>query len=138
LGAGLGISLGIGLGAESSPKISPSPFLLTCNKCAQILEYAAKKAPFLLQNGFAKRFLPLQGEAMFPEYRDLISQLKGKDYHFTRIFDQHNALDHQIQSLEAKLLPGGEQEVDRLKKEKLKLKDELGQILKKASANAKA
>ena len=72
---------------------------------------------------------------MFPEYRELISQLKGKDYHFTRVFDEHNALDHQIQSLEAKLLPGGEQEVDKLKKTKLKLKDELQQILQKAAQN---
>jgi hypothetical protein len=71
---------------------------------------------------------------MFPEYRDLISQLKGKDYHFTRLFDEHNALDHQIQSLETNLLPGGEYEVEMLKKEKLKLKDELGQILHKAQA----
>ena len=70
---------------------------------------------------------------MFPEYRELISQLKGKDYHFTRVFDEHNALDHQIQSLEAKLLPGGEQEVDKLKRTKLKLKDELRQILQKAA-----
>ena len=53
---------------------------------------------------------------MFPEYRELISQLKGKDYHFTRIFDEHNALDHRIQQLEAKLLPGGEQEVYKLKR----------------------
>lgn len=70
---------------------------------------------------------------MFPEYRDLISQLKGKDHRFTRVFDEHNALDHQIQSLENKLLPGGEQEIDKLKKAKLKLKDELHQILQKAA-----
>lgn len=70
---------------------------------------------------------------MFPEYRDLISQLKGKDYHFTRIFERHNELDHQIKNLEANLLPGGELEVDQLKKEKLKLKDELGVILRKAA-----
>ena len=72
---------------------------------------------------------------MFPEYRELISQLKGKDYHFTRIFDEHNALDHRIQQLEAKLLLGCEQEVDKLKRAKLKLKDELQQILQKAAQN---
>jgi len=69
---------------------------------------------------------------MFPEYRELISQLKGKDYHFTRLFDQHNALDQQIQNLEIHLKPGGEHAVDALKKEKLKLKDELLGILRKA------
>jgi uncharacterized protein len=33
---------------------------------------------------------------MFPEFRDLISQLKHKDQHFTRLFDKHNALDQEI------------------------------------------
>ncbi len=73
---------------------------------------------------------------MFPEYRELISQLKGKDYHFTRIFDEHNALDQQIANLEAKLLPGGEAQVDKLKKAKLQLKDQLHQILQKAAQNS--
>ena len=73
---------------------------------------------------------------MFPEYRELISQLKGKDYHFSRLFDEHNALDHQIANLEAKLLPGGEAQVDKLKKAKLQLKDQLHQILQKAAQNS--
>ncbi len=73
---------------------------------------------------------------MFPEYRELISQLKGKDYHFSRLFDEHNALDHQIANLEAKLLPGGEAEVDKLKKAKLQLKDQLHQILQKAAQSS--
>ena len=30
---------------------------------------------------------------MFPEFRDVISQLKGHDAHFTRLFDKHNELD---------------------------------------------
>ena len=73
---------------------------------------------------------------MFPEYRQLISQLKGKDYHFSRLFDEHNALNHQIANLEAKLLPGGEAEVDKLKKAKLQLKDQLHQILQKAAQSS--
>ncbi len=76
---------------------------------------------------------------MFPEYRDLISALKGKDYHFTRIFERHNELDHQIKNMELNLLPGGgEREVEQLKKEKLKLKDELHIILRKAAADRQA
>ena len=37
---------------------------------------------------------------MFPEFRDLITQLKTTDHHFTRLFDKHNALDHRIRAME--------------------------------------
>jgi uncharacterized protein YdcH (DUF465 family) len=33
---------------------------------------------------------------MFPEYRELITQLKHTDLHFTRLFDRHNELDQKI------------------------------------------
>lgn len=71
---------------------------------------------------------------MFPEYRDLITQLKGHDHHFTRLFDKHNALDQTIQNMEAGIEPGTQFEIEQLKKEKLLLKDELYDILRKASA----
>ncbi|MEN9372889.1 MAG: hypothetical protein RIR79_441 [Pseudomonadota bacterium] len=70
---------------------------------------------------------------MFPEYRDLITQLKTTDAHFTRLFDKHNALDHQIKRMEAHELPSTPVEIEQLKKEKLHLKDELYAILLKAS-----
>ena len=38
---------------------------------------------------------------MFPEFRDLITQLKTSDLHFRHLFDQHNELDQQIRKLEA-------------------------------------
>ena len=70
---------------------------------------------------------------MFPEYRDLISQLKHQDRHFQQLFDRHNALDQQIQNIEKHILPGTPQEIETLKKEKLHLKDQLYQVLVKAS-----
>ncbi len=73
---------------------------------------------------------------MFPEYRDLITQLKGHDAHFTRLFDKHNHLDQEIKNKEALIQPGAQIEIEQLKKEKLALKDELYVILKKASAAA--
>ena len=33
---------------------------------------------------------------MFPEFRELITQLKTSDRHFLRLFDQHNELDQKI------------------------------------------
>lgn len=70
---------------------------------------------------------------MFPEYRDLITQLKHSDMHFTRLFEQHNAIDQKIKNLESHLEVATDQEIERLKKEKLHLKDEIYAILTKAS-----
>lgn len=69
---------------------------------------------------------------MFPEYRDLITQLKTTDHHFMRLFDKHNALDHRIKAMESHIAPGTHEEIETLKKEKLLLKDQLYVILKKA------
>ncbi|MDD2729720.1 YdcH family protein [Malikia sp.] len=70
---------------------------------------------------------------MFPEYRELITQLKTSDHHFSRLFDKHNELDQQIKNMESHIAPGTQVEIETLKKEKLALKDELYVILKKAS-----
>lgn len=71
---------------------------------------------------------------MFPEYRDLITRLKGHDIHFTRLFDRHNELDQRILNMEAHIQPGTALEIETLKKEKLALKDQLFAHLKKVEA----
>jgi uncharacterized protein YdcH (DUF465 family) len=71
---------------------------------------------------------------MFPEHRELISSLKGNDHHFTRLFDQHNALDQKIKNMEDGLEIATNVEIETLKREKLQLKDEIYVILQKASA----
>ncbi|WP_047551410.1 YdcH family protein [Methylotenera sp. G11] len=71
---------------------------------------------------------------MFPEYRDLITQLKRNDLHFTKLFDRHNEIDQKIQNIEANVEHATDAEVETLKKEKLHLKDQLYSILSKASS----
>jgi uncharacterized protein YdcH (DUF465 family) len=71
---------------------------------------------------------------MFPEFRELISKLKTEDDHFSRLFNKHNELDQTIKNIEAGIGNGSQFDVEALKKEKLKLKDELYVILKKAEA----
>lgn len=68
---------------------------------------------------------------MFPEFRDLISKLKNEDAHFSRLFDKHNELDQTIKNIEANIQLGTPTEVENMKKEKLRLKDEMYVILKK-------
>ena len=67
---------------------------------------------------------------MFPEYRELISQLKTTDHHFNHLFDKHNELDQRIKNLESGIEKATNLEIEMLKKEKLHLKDELFNILK--------
>ena len=71
---------------------------------------------------------------MFPEYRELISQLKASDPHFSQLFDQHDALDQKVKNMESHIEHGTSAEIENLKKEKLHLKDQVYAILKKASA----
>lgn len=70
---------------------------------------------------------------MFPEYRELITQLKNSDHHFTRLFDKHNELDQKIKNMESHVESGTPVEIETLKKEKLALKDQLYVILQKAA-----
>ena len=70
---------------------------------------------------------------MFPEFRDLITELKGQDARFSRLFQRHNELDQEIKNMEMGLVPAGGQLIEQLKKEKLLLKDQLHSILRKAS-----
>lgn len=70
---------------------------------------------------------------MFPEYRDLITRLKGHDHHFTRLFDKHNELDQTIKNMEAQIQPATVTEIEQLKKEKLALKDQIYALLRQAT-----
>ncbi len=67
---------------------------------------------------------------MFPEYRDLISKLKQEDAHFARLFEEHNELDDKITGLVNNVVTSGAEEIEELKKAKLKLKDELYALCK--------
>lgn len=70
---------------------------------------------------------------MFPEYRELISRLKGVDARFTRLFDEHNDLDQRIKNMEARIEMATHDEIESLKKAKLQLKDQLYALLKEAA-----
>ncbi len=64
---------------------------------------------------------------MLHEYRDVITHMKQNDAanaHFLKIFDRHNDLDNQIEKAEKGDIPMTDLELEKLKKEKLLLKDE--------------
>jgi uncharacterized protein YdcH (DUF465 family) len=61
---------------------------------------------------------------MLHEYRDEITALKQENAHFAKIFEKHNELDDKIADVEAGRAHMDQMELETLKKEKLKLKDE--------------
>ncbi|WP_181646785.1 YdcH family protein [Helicobacter sp. 16-1353] len=61
---------------------------------------------------------------MLHEYREEITALKTSDAHFAKIFEKHNELDEKIMEAESGRNYIDEFELDRMKKEKLRLKDE--------------
>ena len=61
---------------------------------------------------------------MLHEYREEITVLKQENAHFAKIFDRHNELDKKIQEAEDGRSHMEHFELEKLKKEKLKLKDE--------------
>ncbi|WP_419769439.1 MAG: YdcH family protein [Candidatus Marinarcus sp.] len=60
---------------------------------------------------------------MFHEHREIIATLKVEDKYFKKIFEKHNELDEEIATLVK--THSDEFEIERMKKEKLKLKDQI-------------
>ncbi len=61
---------------------------------------------------------------MLHEYRDIISKLKVENAHFAKIFERHNDLDKTVTEVEEGRQHMDDFELEKLKKEKLRLKDE--------------
>ncbi len=61
---------------------------------------------------------------MLHEYRDIVSKLKTENAHFAKVFERHNELDKLIAEVEEGREHMSDFELDKLKKEKLLLKDE--------------
>ena len=70
---------------------------------------------------------------MFPEYRELISALKGNHKRFDSLFEKHNKLDHEIKRIEDEFGSAYSTKVVRLKLEKLEIKREIQKILEAES-----
>jgi len=61
---------------------------------------------------------------MLQEYRDEISQLKQENAHFAKIFEKHNELDQKAKDADEGRLHLSDAELEKIKKEKLLLKDQ--------------
>ena len=67
----------------------------------------------------------------FPEYRDAIHELKMKDNHFARLFDEYHDIDHEVVRIENGAEASSDDYLEDRKKIRLKLKDELFSMLRR-------
>ncbi|EMV0092817.1 DUF465 domain-containing protein [Escherichia coli] len=72
---------------------------------------------------------------MFPEYRELISRLKGHHARFDALFEKHNRLDHEIKQMEGENGIGYSTEITKMKLDKLEIKRKIQRILEEEKDN---
>ncbi|WP_273203297.1 YdcH family protein [Marinobacter subterrani] len=65
----------------------------------------------------------------FPQYSDLIDELKSNDPKFDEKFREYAELDQEIEGLEKRDSPIGDDKLHRMKQKRAELKDNLYQAL---------
>ena len=65
----------------------------------------------------------------FPQYSDLIDELRGKDSSFHEHFEEYAQLDQKIEGLERRDAPIGDDSLHQLKQQRVELKDDLYRML---------
>lgn len=66
----------------------------------------------------------------FPEYKDRIHELKVKDQHFARLYEEYQQIDDEVYRIEEQIETPSDEYTEELKKKRLQLKDQLFDILK--------
>ena len=67
---------------------------------------------------------------MFPEFQTQIAQLSSRNPHFARMLEKHGTLDSRIQNIETGRATGSPLDIEKLKKEKLHIKDQIYALLR--------
>lgn len=65
-----------------------------------------------------------------PEYREAILSLKSKNLHFAQLFDEYHEVDDEVLRIEIGIENTSDEYLDTRKKVRLRLKDELYQMIK--------
>jgi uncharacterized protein YdcH (DUF465 family) len=68
----------------------------------------------------------------FPQFKEKIHSLKASHAHFAKLYEQYDALNHAIAKFEGGVGSISDEALEIEKKKRLKLKDEIHQMLVKA------
>jgi hypothetical protein len=80
--------------------------------------------------------MPLENHSLvneFPEHRNIIHDLKISNRHFSHLFDKYNNVEHEVHRIESGAENTSDKYLEILKKERLKLKDSLYEIILKVA-----
>jgi uncharacterized protein YdcH (DUF465 family) len=69
----------------------------------------------------------------FPEYKDAIHELKMKNTHFAKLFNEYHEVDHEIHGIENNSGNTSDEYLEERKLRRVHLKDEIFGMLKKTS-----
>ena len=69
----------------------------------------------------------------FPEHAPSIEELRARDARFSRLFDDYHAVNGEVVALEERDVPIDDLSFETLKKERLRLKDAIYEILRARS-----
>jgi uncharacterized protein len=65
----------------------------------------------------------------FPQFLEKMSELKQSDAHFARLFDSYHELNRAVHRAETNVEPTDDAHMDSMRKERVRLKDEIYRIL---------
>ena len=68
-----------------------------------------------------------------PEYKDQIHELKTQDGHFNKLFKQYDGLVKEILRIEKQVEAASDERLEDLKRQRLKIKDAMVEMLAKAA-----
>lgn len=69
----------------------------------------------------------------FPQHHERIAHLKKTDTHFARLFDEYDAVEHEVHRIESGREASSDARLEELKKKRVSLKDSLVGMLNKAA-----
>ncbi|MDP1765691.1 MAG: DUF465 domain-containing protein [Methylotenera sp.] len=65
----------------------------------------------------------------FPEHREKIHALKMSNAHFSKLFDEYHVITKDVERLEGEGIPVSDEVLEKQKKERVQLKDQLYSML---------
>lgn len=68
----------------------------------------------------------------FPEYADQMHRLKTSDAHFAKLADAYHDVNREIHRLETRVEAASEEHEEGLRRQRMRLKDEIAAMLAKA------
>ena len=74
---------------------------------------------------------PHELAADFPEHAEKIQALKVSDAHFAKLYDAYHEVNRKVHRAETDVEPTGDAEIETMRRERMRLKDELYAILAK-------